>query len=105
MTIMRMRQIRHDGDSTIIDLTGDGGGGDSVSWNDITDKPATFPPTIGTSATTAMAGNKTPTTSQRGGVLQQAAIADLAADADAATIVTTVNSLLAAMRAAGVIAS
>ena len=33
------------------------GGGISVSWDDVSDKPATYPPTIGTSATTASAGN------------------------------------------------
>jgi hypothetical protein len=33
--------------------------GGSVAWADITGKPSTFPPTIGTSATTAMAGNTT----------------------------------------------
>lgn len=31
----------------------------SAAWSDITGKPATFPPTIGTTATTAMAGNTT----------------------------------------------
>lgn len=34
-----------------------GGGGDAVSWGDIQGKPATFPPVIGTTATTALAGN------------------------------------------------
>ena len=29
----------------------------TVTWGDVTGKPATFPPTIGTTATTAMAGN------------------------------------------------
>jgi hypothetical protein len=32
-------------------------GGVSVSWAEVTDKPATFDPTIGTTSTTAMAGN------------------------------------------------
>lgn len=35
-------------------------GGGSVSWDDIADKPATFPPNIGTSAVTAKAGNWLP---------------------------------------------
>lgn len=60
---------------------------------------------IGTTSTTAMAGNRTPTATIRGGVLQQATIADLAGGADAATIVTKVNALLAALEAAGVLAS
>lgn len=39
-----------------------GGGADptSVSWEDVTDKPTTYPPTIGTTATTAKAGNWNP---------------------------------------------
>lgn len=60
---------------------------------------------IGTTGTTAMAGNRTPTLTIRGGVLQQAAIADLAGGADLATTVTKVNAILAALRAAGVIAT
>lgn len=60
---------------------------------------------IGTTSTTAMAGNRTPTLTIRGGVLQQATIADLAGGADAATIVTKVNAILAALEAAGVLAS
>ena|SRR5699024_465411 len=35
-------------------------GGD-VSWDDLTNKPSTFPPSIGTTEDTAMAGNATPT--------------------------------------------
>lgn len=34
-----------------------GGGGSAVAWGDITGKPATFPPTTGTTAGTALAGN------------------------------------------------
>lgn len=56
---------------------------------------------IGTTATTAMAGNKTPTTTQRGGVLQQPAISDLTSDPTMADY----NALLAALRAAGIIAA
>lgn len=48
--------------------------GNPVSWDSVTGKPMTFSPIIGTTATTAMAGNKIPTTTERGGVLQQAAI-------------------------------
>lgn len=35
-------------------------GGGGVDWADVTGKPATFPPVIGTTATTAKAGNYTP---------------------------------------------
>ncbi|CAI1023205.1 hypothetical protein [Serratia ficaria] len=48
--------------------------GSGAAWADITGKPATFAPTIGMTATTAMAGNKVPTSTDRGGVLQQTAI-------------------------------
>lgn len=34
-----------------------GGGGDPVAWDDVTDKPTTFPPVIGSGATDAVAGN------------------------------------------------
>lgn len=60
---------------------------------------------IGTTGTTAMAGNRTPTATIRGGVLQQTAIADLAGGADLATTVTKVNAILAALRTAGVLAT
>jgi hypothetical protein len=59
---------------------------------------------IGTTGTTAMAGNRTPTATIRGGVLQNAAIADLAGGADLPTTVTKVNAILAALRTAGVLA-
>lgn len=36
-----------------------GGGGGSTAWVDITNKPTTFPPQIGTTGTTAAAGNHT----------------------------------------------
>lgn len=72
----------------------------SAAWADITGKPTTFTPTVGTTATTAMAGNKVPTTTQRGGVLQQAAQADSAAAPTQAEF----NALLAKLRAAGIIA-
>lgn len=60
---------------------------------------ATLPPTIGTTATTAMAGNKVPTATQRGGVLLQDAIADLSAAPTEADF----NGLLAALRTAGIL--
>lgn len=37
----------------------------TVSWGQITDKPSTFPPTIGSTATTAVAGNDPRLTDQR----------------------------------------
>ncbi|MEG1123065.1 MAG: hypothetical protein RSE62_12775 [Citrobacter sp.] len=72
----------------------------SAAWADITGKPATFTPTVGTTATTAMAGNKVPTATQRGGVLLQTAQADSAAAPTQAEF----NALLAKLRAAGIIA-
>lgn len=39
----------------------EGGGGGTVAWGDVTGKPATFPPTVGATATTAAAGNHTHT--------------------------------------------
>ena len=68
---------------------------------------------IGTTGTTAMAGNKVPTTTQRGGVLQQAAeaaipaqtVTDIATAQTAVnTIVTKVNSLLTKLKAGGELA-
>lgn len=56
---------------------------------------------IGTTSTTAMAGNRTPTATIRGGVLQQPAIADVGAAPTQAQF----NALLAALRAAGVLAT
>lgn len=103
----------------VADLVNGGGAGGSVAWADITGKPAVIAAgadqaaartaigagtsnlEIGTTATTAMAGNRAPTTTIRGGVLQQAAIADLTADPTQADI----NAILAALRSAGVLAS
>lgn len=73
----------------------------SAAWADITGKPSTFTPTVGTTSTTAMAGNKVPTATQRGGVLLQAAQADSAAAPTQAEF----NALLAKLRAAGIITS
>lgn len=71
----------------------------SAAWSEVTGKPSTFAPTIGTTGTTAMAGNKLPTATQRGGVLLQTAQADSAA----APTQTEFNALLAKLRAAGII--
>lgn len=76
-----------------------------VAWDDITGKPATFAPIVGTEATQAMAGNKT--LADIGGVVpaaglpKAAATPDLAPDADLPTTVAKVNDLLAALRTAG----
>jgi hypothetical protein len=56
---------------------------------------------IGTTSTTAMAGNRTPTNTIRGGVLQQPAFADVGGAPSQANF----NALLAALRAAGVLAT
>lgn len=71
----------------------------SLDFDQVSGKPTTYPPTIGTSSTTAMAGNKVPTASQRGGVLLQAA----QADSDAAPTQAEFNALLAKLRAAGIL--
>lgn len=70
--------------------------GTGAAWADITGKPASFAPSIGTTATTAMAGNKTPTTTDRGGVLQQSAEAAVPAQTvtDIATAQTAINTLV-----------
>lgn len=65
----------------------------SGSYNDLVDKP-TIP-----SAYTLPAA----TTTVLGGVKKGAAIANVAVDADAAALVTSVNALLASLRAAGII--
>lgn len=72
----------------------------SLGFDQVSGKPTTYPPTIGTSSTTAMAGNKVPTATQRGGVLLQAAQADSAAAPTQAEF----NALLTKLRAAGIIA-
>lgn len=80
------------------------GGGDAVTWTTLPGKPATFAPTIGTTATTAKAGNYTPanaTTSARGVVLQGVAVANSAAAPTQAEF----NALLASLRTAGVLAT
>ena len=59
---------------------------------------------IGTTGSTAMAGNRTPTATIRGGVLHQTAQADTTA-ADLAALKVDFNALLAKLRTAGVLAS
>lgn len=82
------------------------GAAPSIAWADITGKPATFAPTIGTTATTAKAGNYAPPNAAaavRGLVLQATAQADSAA-ADVPALLSDFNALLAKLRTAGVIA-
>lgn len=71
----------------------------SLSFDQVSGKPTTYQPTIGTTGTTAMAGNKVPTATQRGGVLLQEAQADSAAAPTQAEF----NALLAKLRAAGIL--
>lgn len=67
----------------------------SGSYNDLVNKP-TIP-----SAYTLPAA----TTTALGGVKKGAAVTNVAADADTAALVTSVNALLASLRAAGIINS
>ena len=64
----------------------DGGGEVEVTWDDIQEKPETFAPTIGTTASTAMAGN-TP-------VLSADAISAIAA----LTAESTLEDVIAALK-------
>lgn len=107
--------------------------GGAVSWDDVTDKLATFPATVPVATATALATGRTisltggatgtsgaftgaanasipvtlatPTTTERGGVLSSAAIADITPEADGTTAGTAVNAILAALRTAGIIAT
>lgn len=82
-----------------------------VTWATLTGKPATFTPTIGVTATTAMAGNKAPTSSERGGVLLQTTLTPLSLideedtiDVDSINIIITqINELLSKIQSAGII--
>lgn len=99
------------------------GGSTAIAWGDVAGKPATFPPAIGTTATTALAGNTTlltlgasastaaagnhthaaATTTVLGFVKMAAAQANSTAT-DAAGLVVDFNALLAKLKAAGLIA-
>lgn len=61
-----------------------------VSWNDITDKPAEFY-TLPIATTTTL-----------GGVKRASGVATLAADAELATVVSTINDLLSKLKTAGI---
>lgn len=94
-------------------LQGAGGGGGGADWVSITGKPATFAPTIGTTATTAAAGNHAHAVAAITG-LQAALDAKLTATkgvsqanstaTDITVLVADFNALLAKLRTAGVIA-
>ncbi|MFJ1698182.1 hypothetical protein ACIOHC_24205 [Streptomyces sp. NPDC088252] len=112
----------------VVDLRvveGDLGGG-STAWADITGKPATFAPTIGATATTAVAGNDsrlvagaagtatvralgtTGTTAAAGNDARfltgtATAVNNAATFADLTAATTAYNTLLAALRARGII--
>lgn len=98
------------------------GGETSVAWADVTGKPTTFPPVIGATATTAMAGNTallvlgtTATTAKAGdytppnasatvkGLVNAAATQAASVATDAAGIVTDFNALLAKLKTAGIV--
>lgn len=93
----------------------------AAAWADITGKPAviaagadqaaartaigagTSSLAIGTTNTTAMAGDKAPVGTDRGGVLLQTAQANSVA-IDVAGLVTDFNALLVKLRSAGILA-
>ncbi|MGW1433122.1 hypothetical protein ACWD6K_31440 [Streptomyces sp. NPDC002431] len=109
----------------VVDLRvveGDLGGGGSTAWADITGKPSTFAPTIGATATTAVAGNDSRLTAGAAGTATVRALGTTATTACAgndarlltgtATAVNNAaaaptqaefNALLAALRARGII--
>ncbi|PJN53661.1 hypothetical protein PAEVO_03820 [Paenibacillus sp. GM2FR] len=100
-----------DADGDPIDIGG-GGGPVTVAWADVSGKPSTFPPTIGTTASTAAAGNHTHAVANITG-LQTALDAKLTGSkapaqanstaTDVAGLVADFNALLAKLRTAGVI--
>ncbi|QGZ16294.1 capsid fiber protein [Erwinia phage Hena1] len=81
---------------TLVDV----GTGEKINLSDLIGQAAGLE--IGTTATTAMAGNKVPTATQRGGVLLQAAQAASTAT-DVAGVVSDLNALLTKLRAAGIV--
>jgi hypothetical protein len=86
--------------------TGGDAGPATVAWVDVTDKPATYPPTIGTTATTAKAGNYTPPNASTGvrGLVLQAATQAASTATDVPGLVADFNTLLAKLKAAGIVA-
>lgn len=112
--------------SVVASVTADGITGADAAWTDITGTPATFPPTIGATATTAVAGNDarltagaagtatvralgaTATTAAAGNDARlltgsAGAVNNAATFADLTAATTAYNALLAALRTRGVI--
>lgn len=127
---------RTNGDGTVTfydDVTGDqvlalddSGVEVSVGWSSITDKPTTFAPTIGATASTAVAGNDTRLTAGAAGTAtvralgtssttacagndsrlltgSATAVNNAATFADLTAATTAYNTLLAALRTRGII--
>jgi hypothetical protein len=82
-------------------------GGEAPTWDDIQDKPTTFAPIIGTTATTAKAGNYAPpaATTAAAGTVKAAAHQAASTAPDIATMVTNFNALLTALQTAGIMAA
>lgn len=109
---------------TNVDLV-DGVADTPAAWGDITGKPSTFAPTIGATASTAVAGNDTRLTAGAAGTATVRALGTGATQAapgtagltgtaaaqadstatDVAGLVTDFNALLAKLRTRGVIAT
>ncbi len=106
----------------VFTVTPDGAVGGSVAWVDITGKPATFAPTIGATAATAVAGNDSRLTAGAAGTATVRALGSTATTAAAgndarfltgsATAINNAaaaptqadfNALLAALRTRGII--
>lgn len=73
----------------------EGGGGAAVAWDDVTGKPATFPPTIGATAVTAVAGNDARLTAGVAGTATVRAIGSTATTAAAGNHVHTATAVTA----------
>jgi hypothetical protein len=80
-----------------------GGGSASVAWGDVTGKPDTFPPTIGTTETTAKAGSYAPTTAEVASAFaakpQIVALGAVADEAELSAVIAGLNAVIAALRA------
>lgn len=79
----------------VFTITSDGAVGGSAAWDDITGKPATFAPTIGATAVTAVAGNDTRLTAGAAGVATVRAIGSTATTAAAGNHVHTATAVTA----------
>lgn len=93
----------------IVDSAGSGGPV-TVAWGDITGKPTAYAPQIGTTATTAAAGNHTHAVAAITGLQtaldakpNKAAAQANSTATDIAGLVTDFNALLAKLRTAGII--